>query len=413
MAQRVCIIGGGVIGLATAYALVRDGFDVTVVEARDSLGSQTSFANGGQLSYRYVAPLADAGVPLQAIGWMLRGDSPLKLRPRFDPAQWRWMVSFLAACRRSVNRENAAHLLRLALFSQGTLKRWREDDGLVGFHWRRNGKLVAFRNAGSFEHARHGLADPQQQQVLSASECAALEPALADGPFVGAIYTPDEEVGDCHAFCQSLAARLNASGRCEWRLGQAVTGIRHANGSVHAIELGEQVLAVDQLVIAAGHRSPLLHLPGLQLPLYPLKGYSLTVPIDAGHRAPDVSITDYDRKIVYARIGEQLRVAAMVDIVGFDPSVDPRRLALIKRQARDTFPQAGDYDNAVEWAGMRPATPSGVPLLGPTAYRNLWLNLGHGALGFTLACGSGRLLSELIGQRQPSIDLHGFIHRAA
>ncbi|MEZ1319575.1 D-amino acid dehydrogenase [Pseudomonas fluorescens] len=413
MAQRVCIIGGGVIGLATAYALVRDGFEVTVVEARDSLGSQTSFANGGQLSYRYVAPLADAGVPVQAIGWMLRGDSPLKLRPRLDPAQWRWMASFLAACRRSVNRENAAHLLRLALFSQDTLRRWREDDGLADFHWRRNGKLVTFRNAGSFEHARHGLADPQRQQVLSASECAALEPALADGPFVGAIYTPDEEVGDCHAFCQLLADRLNASGRCEWRLGQTVTGIRHTNGSVHAIELGEQVLAVDQLVIAAGHRSPLLQLPGLALPLYPLKGYSLTVPIGVGHRAPDVSITDYDRKIVYARIGEQLRVAAMVDIVGFDPSVDPRRLALIKRQARDTFPEAGDYDNAVEWAGMRPATPSGVPLLGPTAYRNLWLNLGHGALGFTLACGSGRLLSELIGQRQPSIDLHGFTHRAA
>lgn len=413
MAQRVCIIGGGVIGLATAYALVRDGFDVTVIEARDSLGSQTSFANGGQLSYRYVAPLADAGVPLQAIGWMLRGDSPLKLRPRLDLAQWRWMASFLAACRSSVNRENAAHLLRLALLSQETLKHWREDDGLAGFQWRRNGKLVTFRSPGSFEHARNKLADPQQQQVLSAAECAQLEPALAEGTFAGGIYTPDEEVGDCHAFCQLLAARLTASGRCEWRLGQAVTGIRHANGSVNAIELGEQVLTVDQLVIAAGHRSPLLNLPGLQLPLYPLKGYSLTVPVGAGQRAPEVSITDYDRKIVYARIGEQLRVAAMVDIVGFDPAVDPKRLALIKRQARDTFPDAGDYDAAVEWAGMRPATPSGVPLLGATAYRNLWLNLGHGALGFTLACGSGRLLSELIGRRQPSIDLHGFNHRAA
>ncbi|MBA1203805.1 D-amino acid dehydrogenase [Pseudomonas capeferrum] len=413
MAQRICIIGGGVIGLTTAYALVRDGFEVTVVEARDSLGSETSFANGGQLSYRYVAPLADAGVPWQAIGWMLRGDSPLKLRPRLDPAQWRWMASFLGACRRSINRENAAHLLRLALFSQDTLKTWREEDGLAGFQWRRNGKLVTFRQRSSFEHARRGLADPRQQQVLSPAECAQLEPALADTPFVGAIYTPDEEVGDCHAFCHQLAARLKASGRCEFRLGQAVTGIRQANGCVSTIELGEEVLAVEQLVIAAGHRSPLLALPGLQLPLYPLKGYSLTVPIGAEHRAPEVSITDYDRKIVYARIGEQLRVAAMVDIVGFDPAVDPKRLALIKRQARSTFPDAGDYEAAVQWAGMRPATPSGVPLLGATAYRNLWLNLGHGALGFTLACGSGRLLSELIGQRQPSIDLHGFNHRAA
>jgi D-amino-acid dehydrogenase len=166
-------------------------------------------------------------------------------------------------------------------------------------------------------------------------------------------------------------------------------------------------------VIAAGHRSSMLALPGLRLPLYPLKGYSLTVPIGSEHRAPDVIITDYDRKIVYARIGEQLRVAAMVDIVGFDPAVDPQRLALIKRQARDTFPEAGNYDAATEWAGMRPATPTGVPLLGATAYRNLWLNLGHGALGFTLACGSAQLLSELIGQQHTSIDLHGFNPRAA
>src|SRR5476649_2097284 len=199
MAKRVCIIGGGVIGLASAYALVRAGHEVTVIDARDSLGSETSFANGGQLSYRYVAPLADAGVPLQALGWMLRGDSPLKLRPRFDPAQWRWMASFLGACRTSVNRQNAAHLLRLALLSQATLQGWRKEDSLDGFNWRRNGKLVTFRQTANFEHARASLVDPQQQQVLSQAECARLEPALTDTTFVGAIYTPDEEVGDCHA----------------------------------------------------------------------------------------------------------------------------------------------------------------------------------------------------------------------
>ncbi|MBV4492905.1 D-amino acid dehydrogenase [Pseudomonas oryzicola] len=413
MAKHVCIIGGGVIGLATAYALVRDGVEVTLVEARDSLGSETSFANGGQLSYRYVAPLADAGVPLQAIGWMLRGDSPLRLRPRFDPAQWRWMAAFLGACRSSVNRANAGHLLRLALLSQSTLQAWREEDGLGDFNWRRNGKLVTFRQTSSFEHARNNLAAPQQQQVLSHADCARLDPALAEAPFVGAVYTPDEEVGDCHAFCQQLAVRLRASGRCQFRLGQAVSGIRHAHGAVSAIELGDEVLPVEHLVVAAGHRSALLALPGVDLPLYPLKGYSLTVPIGTQHRAPDLSITDYDRKIVYARIGAQLRVAAMVDIVGFDPSLDPKRLALLKRQARETFANAGDYDYAVEWAGMRPATPSGVPLLGATAYRNLWLNLGHGALGFTLACASARLLSELIGQRRPAIDLQGFTPRAA
>ncbi|EJK98215.1 D-amino acid dehydrogenase [Pseudomonas chlororaphis] len=413
MAQRVCIIGGGVIGLASAYALVREGFDVSLVEARDAFASQTSFANGGQLSYRYVAPLADAGVPWQALGWMLRGDSPLKLRLRLDPAQWRWMAGFLAACRGSVNRRNGAHLLRLALLSQATLQSWREEDRLEGFHWRRNGKLVTFRETTSFEHARHGLADPRQQQVLSAGECAQLEPTLGGAPFVGGIFTPDEEVADCHAFCQQLVARLQASGRCQLLTGRPVTGIRQVGGQVQAIELGDEVLAVDQLILAAGHRSGELALPGLKLPLYPLKGYSLSVPIGAGHRAPEISITDYNRKIVYARIGQQLRVAAMVDIVGFDPALDPRRLALMQRQARETFANAGDYDAAIEWAGMRPATPSGVPLIGATGYRNLWLNLGHGALGFTLACGSGRLLAELIGQRRTSIDMQGLAPHAA
>jgi len=413
MSQRVCIIGGGVIGLASAYALVRQGFEVTLVEAQESLGSQTSFANGGQLSYRYVAPLADAGVPWQALGWMLKGDSPLKLRPRLDPAQWRWLAGFLGACRHSVNRRNGAHLLRLALLSQSTLQSWREEDGLQGFDWRRNGKLVTFREQKSFEHARHNLADSGQQQVLCAAECTALEPALGDTPFVGGIYTPDEEVADCHAFCQQLATRLRASGRCEILLGQRVRGIHHGGDKVQAIDLGERVLPVDQLVLAAGHRSAELRLPGLQLPLYPLKGYSLSVPIGPQHRAPDISITDYNRKIVYARIGQQLRVAAMVDIVGFDPAPDPGRLALMRRQAAQTFAEAGDYQAAVEWAGMRPATPSGVPLIGATAYRNLWLNLGHGALGFTLACGSGQLLGELIGQRSTSIDMQGLAPRVA
>ena len=413
MGQRVCIIGGGVIGLATAYALVRDGFEVSVIEAQPTLGSQTSFANGGQLSYRYVAPLADAGVPWQAMGWMLRGDSPLKLRPRMDPAQWRWLASFIGACRGSVNQRNGAHLLRLALLSQATLQQWREEDQLSNFEWRRNGKLVAFRNQANFEKARNNVIHSSFQQALSASECASLEPGLQGSRFVGGIYTPDEEVGDCHAFCQQLLVRLQASGRCHFLLGKTVTGIQHNNGAVHAVEMGNEVLPVDQLVLAAGHNSPALSLPGLNLPLYPLKGYSLTLALNDPQKAPQVSITDYDRKIVYARIGEQLRIAAMVDIVGFDPALDPKRLAQMRELAHSTFPDAGDYQHATEWAGMRPATPSGVPILGASGYRNLWLNLGHGALGFTLACGSGRLLSELIAQRKTSIDMQGLAPHAA
>ncbi|KJJ96776.1 amino acid dehydrogenase [Pseudomonas sp. 21] len=406
MAQRVCIIGAGVVGLATAHALVQEGFDVSVLEARDAAGLETSFANGGQLSYRYVAPLADAGVPQQALGWLLRGDSPLRLRPRLDPAQWRWLLEFTAACRRSVNQANARHLLRLALFSQSTLAQWRED-GLDGFDWRRNGKLVAFRDEGSFRSARQNLSDPSAQFVLSAQQCRELDPALARAPFVGGIHTPDEEVADSFLFCQRLAEQLQASGRCRLIYGHPASKLILRNGAVAGVEAGSQSFEADHVVLAAGYRSAALLPGGPRLPLYPLKGYSLTAPIRAEDRALEVSLTDYDRKVVYARIGERLRIAAMVDIVGFDPRLEPKRLALIRQQAADTLPDACDYGAAIEWAGMRPATPTGVPLVGACGPRGLWLNLGHGALGFTLACGSAQLIAAQIAGRQPDIDTTG------
>nr|WP_314618054.1 D-amino acid dehydrogenase [uncultured Pseudomonas sp.] len=396
MTQRITVIGAGVIGLATAYALVREGHSVDLIDARDSVASATSFANGGQLSYRYVAPLADAGVPWQALGWLLQGDSPLRLRLRLDPAQWRWLLAFMLACRKSVNRRNGARLLELALHSQAVLARWREEDGLTDFAWRRNGKLVAFRSERAFAHGREQVLDPACQHVLTAGELKALEPALAQAPFIGGVFTANEEVADCHRFCERLAERLRASGQCRLLLGKPVTRLLSQHDQVVALQVGQEQFEVQRLVLCAGHLSAGLALPGLKVPVYPLKGYSLTAPIGPGHLAPQVSVTDYERKVVYARLDQQLRVAAMVDIVGFDDAVDVRRLQSMRRLAGQTLPAAADYGQAVEWAGMRPATPTGVPLIGATAYRNLWLNLGHGALGFTLACGSGERLARMM-----------------
>lgn len=411
MSKQVAIIGGGVIGMASAYALVRAGHQVTLVEAQAQPGLETSFANGGQLSYRYVSPLPDAGVPFKAIAWMLQGASaPLQFRPRLSAQQWQWCLKFLAACRASVNRRNGGHLLRLALYSQAVLQQWREQDGLDGFAWQRNGKLVVYRSAGGFEAAAGKIAAGDEQQALPVSQCLALEPALADvaGELAGGIFSASDEAADCFLFCQALERRLQASGRYR-RLHDRVLALRRAGSRIVALNLacGAQ-LETDEAILAAGNASQALATPlGLKLGLYPLKGYSLSLPAADGDGCPRISVTDFDRKTVYARLGDQLRVAAMVDIGARDGGIAPRRMRALRANCEATFPRAGRYAEAREWAGQRPSTASGTPLLGATPYDNLWLNVGHGSLGFTLACASGQILAELIGGAASPIDLTG------
>ncbi|HEY6610331.1 MAG TPA: D-amino acid dehydrogenase [Pseudomonas sp.] len=409
MSKHVAIIGGGVIGLATAYALVREGHRVSLFDRHAEVAEEASHANGGQLSYRYVAPLADAGVPLKALGWMLQGDAaPLKFRLRMDPRQWRWCLAFLAACRRPVNHRNAAHLLRLALYSQQVLAEWRAADGLDGFAWRSNGKLVVYRSAASLRGAAASLAD-SSQQVLSREQCLQLEPALQGmtAQLAGGIFSAGDETADCLRFCQSLEARLQASGRYR-RHGAEVAGFAREQGMLRAINLGGEHFEADDFVLAAGnHSAALARALGLHLPIYPLKGYSLTLALDAQAVAPEVSVTDFDRKVVYARLDRQLRVAAMVDIGARHAQPDAARLEALRRLGANTFPQAGDYRRAQAWAGLRPSTPEGTPLLGATGLRNLWLNTGHGSLGFTLACASGQTLAALIAGRDSPIALEG------
>lgn len=409
--MRIAVIGGGVIGLTTAYALVRQGHQVELIEKRDQVALETSFANGGQLSYRYVSPLADAGVPLQALGWMLKGDhAPLRFRPQMSMQQWRWCTRFLLACRRSTNKRNGAHLLRLALHSQQVLRDWREQDGLDDFAWRANGKLVIYRNRASLNKAAAGLGDEGNQRLLDTQGCTAIEPALlplAD-ELQGGIYSPGDEVADCHLFCRRLLQRLAQSPDFQLHCGQTVDAIRRDNGRVRSIVLGHDELPVDHLVIAAGAASVALLRPlGIELPIYPLKGYSLTLPLRDQAGIPATNVTDYDNKVVYARLGDKLRVAAMVDIGGWDSSLDQGRINMLQNLASKTFPAAGDYRSAEQWAGLRPATPEGTPLLGATGIDNLWLNVGHGSLGFTLACGSADALCGLIGEQRPAVALDG------
>ncbi|MCI1437899.1 MAG: FAD-dependent oxidoreductase [Acetobacter indonesiensis] len=393
--RTITIVGGGVIGLTTAYALIQAGHDVTLIEREDNVGLQASFGNGGQLSYRYVRPLADAGVPLDAVSWMFRAGSPISLKLRPDWHQWRWLLDFLAACNARTNQKNASILLKLALRSQETLHQWQQD-GLDGFLWRQPGKLVVYRNAAKFKKAAKAVTNPQQEQVLTPQECARIEPAFASlAPrLAGGIFSPDDEVADCHLFCQSLLTALQS--HPSFRLLRGEARLEGRENDRCRITIDGVKHETDVIVLAAGLASRALVKPlDIALPLYGLKGYSLTVQADDAV-LPTVSVTDYDNRVVYARLGNRLRLAAMVDIGALDASINPERIEHLKRLAAETLPAAGPYTSAATWAGMRPATPTGVPIIAPTQWKNLLLNVGHGALGFTLSMGSALTIRDLV-----------------
>jgi len=414
--KHVAVIGGGVVGLTTAWELMNAGFAVTLLERGDSVAAGASHGNGGQLSYRYVSPLADAGIPIKALGWIMRADSPLRFRPKLDWRQWLWMASFLAHCTTKTNRLTTGRLLRLGMLSQVAFDALGDVVPTETIALRKPGKLVVYRRRKEFDKAariaaaENDAATADEVRILSAQACVVLEPALADARqlLAGGIYTRNEAVADCRAFCLQLLSKLQE--RPEFRLltDTGATGFVTRGGVVVAVSAGKREIAADECVIAAGLQSVALAASvGVRLPIYPLKGYSLSAPIGADHSAPEVSVTDFEQKVLYARIGNQLRVAAMADLVGNDESIDKGRLASLQRIVRATMPRAADYDRAIPWAGLRPATPGGAPILGKTTVAGLWLNVGHGPLGFTFASGSARILAALISRRESPIPLDG------
>ena len=416
--MKVLVLGAGVAGVTAAWHFWRDGHEVTVLERNPGVALETSYANGGQLSYSYVAPLASPSVIPKIPPWLLRRDSPLRFRPEIDPDQWRWCLAFLRACNARTADLSTERLLRLSFYSRDLMHALMREHA-IDFDYVQNGKLVVHTDPGAFESARR-LMDFQrelgcEQAALDPDGCIALEPALAEmrPRIAGAIHTPSEDAGDCYKFCNELK-RLMSAGPvpAKFRFGIGVERLLASRGRLLGAETGAGVYEADAYVLSLGTSTPYLLKPlGMHLPVYPLKGYSLTLPVVDESRAPRISVTDFKRKVVYATIGGELRVAGMADLSGRQAKIDVERVDQLVAEVESTFPGASDFREINPWCGMRPATPKGTPVLGATPYANLWLNSGHGALGFTLGLATGRVVADLVAGRKPAVPLDGFTLR--
>lgn len=420
--MKVAIIGAGVIGTTTAWEFLRQGKQVILLEGREGAGLGTSYANAGQLSYDYVAPLADPSVFRDLPKWLLNPASPLRFRPQPDLRQWCWLTAFLKACNAETVRYSTQALLQLSYLSRDTLHAWLRDTP-IDFHYRRNGKLIAYRSPERLEKARkqveYQASQGSRQSILNREEAVAVEPALAHfgDTLAGCVYTPSEEVGDCHLFTQGLFEQVRAHPAATVRTGARVVRLHRQGESVVAavLESGELIEA-DQFIVANGLQGhDLLKQHGESVSLYGLKGYSLTIPLAAPPdspqgrlEAPTISVTDYERRTVYARLGNRLRIAAMVDIGDGNAEIREERVRHLKAEVKEVFPGLA-VDQALAWAGERPATPDARPIIDRSRrYHNLWLNLGHGALGFTLSCGSAVQLHAMMTQGSGPIDAQPF-----
>ena len=412
--MRVLVLGAGVVGVTAAWYLAQDGHEVTVVDRHEGAALETSFANGGQISASYAEPWANPDAPAKILKWLGQEDAPLLFRLRLDPRQWRWGLQFLVECLPSRTRRNTIQCLNLALYSRDCLQALRRETG-IQYDQLERGILTFYTDAQEFAQGVRAAALMREfgcdRDVKTVDECVAIEPALAAcrERLAGGIFTVSDESGDAQRFTHELARMAAARGVAfRWNVtveslvpeGDAIGAVRCVNG-----EHRWQVLTADAYVMALGSYSPLLLAP-LAVPclIYPAKGYSATIAIDGHRGAPTVSLTDLAWKIVFTRLGDRLRVAGTAELSGYGRDLNLVRCEALVRRTFDLFPDAGDRETPQFWTGLRPATPSNVPLVGGTRYRNLFLDTGHGTLGWTMACGSGRALADLVAGRRPGVD---------
>ncbi|MDQ7956529.1 MAG: D-amino acid dehydrogenase, partial [Pseudomonadota bacterium] len=416
--MRVIVLGAGLLGTSSAYFLSQLGHDVTVVDRQATPGAETSFANGGQISVSHAEPWANPSAPLKVLQWLGKEDAPLLFRLRPDLRQWLWGLAFLRECTPARTRHNIEQIVRLGTYSRDTLQQLRRDTG-IDYDQRTQGILHFYTTQKEFDAALAPAEQMRQlgceRRVISADEAVALEPALAHirPQLAGATYTAEDESGDANRFTRELAKRAEAAG-VQFRMGHTITALREVGGRIDHVEVTDtegrfQRLSADAFVLAMGSFSPMLAAPlGVRLPIYPAKGYSVTMPVKDASMAHQVSLTDDEFKLVFSRLtgpnGDRLRIAGTAELNGYDRDLNAVRCEAIVRRVEQLFPGAGDTTQAQFWTGLRPATPSNVPIIGRSKVPNLFLNTGHGTLGWTHACGSGKSIARIVTGLAPEVD---------
>jgi D-amino-acid dehydrogenase len=410
--MRVLILGGGVIGATTAYYLARSGHEVTVVDRQPGPGLETSFANAGQVSPGYSAPWAGPGVPLKAIQWMLMNHSPLVIKPTLDPALWRWGAQMLRNCTAARYKVNKARMVRIAEYSRDCLKALREDIG-ISYDDRAMGTIQLFRTQKQLDGVGKDVEILKKSgvpfEVLDRAGYVAHEPALAEvqEKFVGALRLPGDETGDCFKFTNAIAEAAMRLG-ADFRFGVTIEGLETTGGEITGVRTDAGTLTADRYVLALGSYSTKMLAPiGIRVPVYPVKGFSITVPITDPDMAPTSTIMDETHKVAVTRLGDRIRVGGTAQLSGFNLDLEAGRRRTLEFVVTDLFPKGGDVSRATFWTGLRPMTPDGTPILGGTKYGNLYLSTGHGTLGWTMAAGTGRVMADLIGGATPEISLEG------
>ncbi|EHK71506.1 D-amino acid dehydrogenase small subunit [Pseudomonas psychrotolerans L19] len=410
--MRVLVLGSGVIGTTSAYYLARQGFEVVVVDRQAGPALETSHANAGQVSPGYASPWAAPGVPLKALKWLFQKHAPLAIRLTSDSSQYLWMAQMLRNCTAARYAVNKERMVRLSEYSRDCLDELRQDTG-IAYEGRQLGTTQIFRTQQQVEAAAKDIAVLERSgvpfELLDRDGVARVEPALAavKHKLAGGLRLPNDQTGDCFLFTNRLAEEARRLG-VEFRFGAEIQQLSANGDRIDGVKVDGELLTADHYVLALGSYSPQLLAPlGIRAPVYPLKGYSLTVPIVDATMAPTSTILDETYKVAITRFDDRIRVGGMAEICGFDLNLDPRRRATLEMITGDLYPRGGDLARASFWTGLRPATPDGTPIVGATRYRNLFLNTGHGTLGWTMACGSGRLLADLIARKQPQISAEG------